>query len=76
MAPIRYDAFSNVARVKERAFLVDAFQNILPEKRATNTLISSANFVAKSDEARNSLIEIIDHMIFLMMAAHDTTPAH
>ena len=39
MAPIRYPIppFQMWRGVKGRAFLVDAFRNILPEKRATNT---------------------------------------
>ena len=39
MAPIRYPIppFQMWRGVKGRAFLVDAFQKILPEKRAANT---------------------------------------
>ena len=64
-----------MAGVKGRAFLVDAFQKILPEKRAANTPDFFSQFChAESDEGeRFNDQEIIDHMIFLMMAAHDTT---
>ena len=54
---------------------MDAFRNILPEKRATNTPDFFSQFChAESDEGEKFTDqEIIDHMIFLMMAAHDTT---
>ena len=77
MAPIRYPIppFQMWRGVKGRAFLVDAFRNILPEKRATNTPDFFSQFChAESDEGEKFTDqEIIDHMIFLMMAAHDTT---
>ena len=77
MAPIRYPIppFQMWRGVKGRAFLVDAFQKILPEKRATNTPDFFSQFChAESDEGEKFTDqEIINHMIFLMMAAHDTT---
>lgn len=61
--------------IRARRYMCDFFRAQLPEKRAGSgsdmfTLLSQA-----TDEEGNRYTdqEIIDHMIFLMMAAHDTT---
>ena len=77
MAPIRYPIppFQMWRGVKGRAYLVKAFEALLPEKRAKNTPDFFSQFChAESDEGEKFTDqEIVDHMIFLMMAAHDTT---
>lgn len=61
--------------VRGRKVLVERFQELLPQKRAVHTSDFFSEFChAQSEEGeRFSDQEIIDHMIFLMMAAHDTT---
>jgi cytochrome P450 len=61
--------------VRGREVLVKRFRALLPEKRATHTSDFFSEFChAQSEEGeRFTDQEIIDHMIFLMMAAHDTT---
>lgn len=61
--------------VRGRALLVDRFTRLLPQKRAQDTPDFFSQFCHATDEhgARFSDQEVIDHMIFLMMAAHDTT---
>jgi cytochrome P450 len=61
--------------VRGREVLVKRFRELLPEKRATHTSDFFSEFChAQSEEGeRFTDEEIIDHMIFLMMAAHDTT---
>lgn len=61
--------------IRARRYMCDFFRAQLPQKRAGNgsdmfTLLSQA-----TDEEGNRYTdqEVIDHMIFLMMAAHDTT---
>ena len=76
-ALIRYPVppFQMWKGVKARAFLVDHFNKILPQKRAHNTPDFFSQFChAETEEGgRFTDKEIVDHMIFLMMAAHDTT---
>jgi cytochrome P450 len=61
--------------IRGRERLVKRFRTLLPEKRATHTGDFFSEFChAQSEQGeRFTDEEIIDHMIFLMMAAHDTT---
>jgi cytochrome P450 len=61
--------------VKGRELLVKRFRALLPEKRNNHTSDFFSEFChAQSEQGeRFTDQEIIDHMIFLMMAAHDTT---
>jgi cytochrome P450 len=61
--------------VRGRKVLVERFRALLPAKRATHSTDFFSEFCharSEEDEAFTDE-EIIDHMIFLMMAAHDTT---
>lgn len=77
IAPIRFAIpGSRMWRgVRGRHFLVNQFKSLLPQKRALETPDFFSQFChATSEEGeRFNDAEIIDHMIFLMMAAHDTT---
>jgi len=61
--------------VRGREVLVNRFRALMPEKRATHSDDFFSEFChAQSEQGeRFTDQEIIDHMIFLMMAAHDTT---
>lgn len=61
--------------IKGRAFLVDYFKSILPERRNNpGKDLFSRLCHAKSEEGNQFTDqEIIDHLIFVLMAAHDTT---
>jgi cytochrome P450 len=61
--------------IRGREVLVKQFRALLPAKRATHTGDFFSEFChAQSEQGeRFTDQEIIDHMIFLMMAAHDTT---
>jgi cytochrome P450 len=61
--------------MRGRELLVKRFQELLPAKRAAHTADFFSEFChAQSEQGeRFTDQEIIDHMIFLMMAAHDTT---
>jgi cytochrome P450 len=61
--------------IRGRDVLVKRFREILPAKRATHTSDFFSEFchAQSEDGERFTDQEIIDHMIFLMMAAHDTT---
>lgn len=61
--------------IRGREVLVRRFREILPAKRATHTSDFFSEFchAQSEDGERFTDQEIIDHMIFLMMAAHDTT---
>lgn len=58
-----------------REFMMDFFGSMIPQKRgAAGPDLFSRLCRAESEEGeRYSDAEIIDHLIFLMMAAHDTT---
>ncbi|MFK7907114.1 MAG: cytochrome P450 [Chitinophagales bacterium] len=58
-----------------RAFLVDYFKSILPERRSNpGKDLFSRLCEAKNEEGEQFTDqEIIDHLIFVLMAAHDTT---
>jgi cytochrome P450 len=61
--------------LRGREYMIDVFAGLLAEKRAgRDTDMLSRLCRATSDEGeRYADQEIVDHMIFLMMAAHDTT---
>jgi cytochrome P450 len=61
--------------VRGRELLVKRFRELMPAKRATHTSDFFSEFchVQSEQGERFTDQEIIDHMIFLMMAAHDTT---
>jgi cytochrome P450 len=61
--------------VRGRQVLVERFRALIPQKRAVHTSDFFSEFChAQSEEGEKfNDQEIIDHMIFLMMAAHDTT---
>ena len=61
--------------LRGRAFLIDLFGSMLPAKRAADDADMFSRLCHAADEQgdRYGDQEIIDHLIFLMMAAHDTT---
>ncbi len=61
--------------VRARAFLVDLMRSKLADKRASEgpDLFSQLCHARGEDGERFSDDEVVNHMIFLMMAAHDTT---
>ncbi len=77
IAPIRYPIppLQMWKGVKGREFLVNEFNRLLPEKRKSNTPDFFSQFCQAESEDGEKFTdkEIVDHMIFLMMAAHDTT---
>ena len=58
-----------------REFMVDYFSRRIPERRAGEggDMFSRLCRAVSDDGARFTDADIVDHMIFLMMAAHDTT---
>jgi cytochrome P450 len=77
IAPVRYPIppLQMWKGVKGREFLVKEFNRLLPEKRANDTPDFFSQFCNAESEDGEKFTdkEIVDHMIFLMMAAHDTT---
>jgi len=61
--------------MRGRAFMIDLFGGLLAAKRAADEpdMLSRLCHATSEDGERYRDQEIIDHMIFLMMAAHDTT---
>ena len=61
--------------LKGREFMVDYFARMIPQRRAAHTgdMFSRLCRAESEEGERFSDQDIIDHMIFLMMAAHDTT---
>jgi cytochrome P450 len=61
--------------VRARAFLLDYFRDLIPERRASDADDMFSQFCrAESEDGRQySDEEIVDHLNFLLMAAHDTT---
>ncbi len=61
--------------LKGREYLLKFLGDLLPEKRASdgNDMLARLCRAETDDGRRFSDREILDHMIFLMMAAHDTT---
>jgi len=61
--------------IRGRKLLVERFRALIPEKRQQHTTDFFSEFCHVESEQGEKFTdqEIIDHMIFLMMAAHDTT---
>jgi cytochrome P450 len=61
--------------LRGREFMMDLFGALIPERRASDASDMFSRLCrAESDEGeRYADAEIVDHLIFLMMAAHDTT---
>jgi cytochrome P450 len=61
--------------LKGREYLVRTFRDLLPKKRADHGLDMFSRLCHSQTETgeRFSDADVVDHMIFLMMAAHDTT---
>ncbi len=77
IAPVRWavPGTSMAKGVKGREYLVALFNSMLPEKKSRETPDFFSQFCHAETEEGNRFTdkEIVDHMIFLMMAAHDTT---
>lgn len=75
-APIRTPLPGTAMRkgVKARAYLVEYFAREIPARRAGEGKDFFSHFCRATDEAGRPLADdaIVDHMNFLMMAAHDT----
>lgn len=58
-----------------RDFMVDYFRKRIPQRRAsaTDDMFSRLCRAQSEDGGRFTDDDIVDHMVFLMMAAHDTT---
>lgn len=61
--------------IRARKYMVDYFRQLLPAKRGADGTDMFSLLCNATDEEGNRYTdqEVIDHMIFLMMAAHDTT---
>ncbi|HXQ21087.1 MAG TPA: cytochrome P450 [Candidatus Acidoferrales bacterium] len=61
--------------LKGREFMVDYFRRLIPQRRAASgdDMFSRLCRAESEEGARFSDADVIDHMVFLMMAAHDTT---
>ena len=61
--------------INGRKFLINYFKELLPERRANPGKDLFSRFCQAKDEEGNQFTdqEIIDHLIFVLMAAHDTT---
>jgi cytochrome P450 len=61
--------------IRGRKLLVERFRTLIPQKRQHHTSDFFSEFCHVESEQGEKFTdeEIIDHMIFLMMAAHDTT---
>ena len=74
---VRYPILGNKYQrgIKARAYLEDYFRSRIARKQASNDTDMFAEICrAESDEGNGfSNQDIVDHIIFLMMAAHDTT---
>jgi len=77
MVIVRYPMFGNKFQrgIQSRAYLEDYFRKRIPAKQASKDTDMFAEICrAESEEGDGfSSQDIIDHIIFLMMAAHDTT---
>lgn len=77
MAPLRKPVppFLMWRGMRARQFLVDYFAALLPQKRSEpgDDMFSILAQAEDEDGARYSDADVIDHMVFMMMAAHDTT---
>ncbi|NND69627.1 MAG: cytochrome P450 [Halioglobus sp.] len=61
--------------IRARQYMSDLFRGLLPQKREGDGQDMFALLSRATDEEGNRYTdqEVVDHMIFLMMAAHDTT---
>ncbi|MBY0274613.1 cytochrome P450 [Candidatus Binatia bacterium] len=61
--------------LRGRAFMIDYFRKLIPQRRAGNgdDMFSRLCRAQSEEGARFTDADVIDHMVFLMMAAHDTT---
>jgi cytochrome P450 len=61
--------------LRGRAFMIDLFGGMIADKRAAPAadMFSRLCHAADEDGERYGDQEIVDHLVFLMMAAHDTT---
>lgn len=61
--------------IRAREFLLDYFRGLLPARRSNpgSDMFSILATAEDEDGRRYSDQEVLDHMVFLMMAAHDTT---
>jgi cytochrome P450 len=61
--------------LRARRFMVDFFRGLLPARRAEGADDMFSRLARAEDEEGERLDDqqVVDHMIFLMMAAHDTT---
>jgi cytochrome P450 len=61
--------------LRGREFMMDLFGSLVPERRASGAadMFSRLCRAESEEKERYADGEIIDHLIFLMMAAHDTT---
>lgn len=77
LALVRHDlpGFSYGRGMSGRRMLASYFARLIPERRrgAGTDLFSQLCQAASDDGLRFSDRDIVDHLIFLMMAAHDTT---
>jgi cytochrome P450 len=60
--------------IRGRRFMIEFLQALIPERRASSATDIFTRLVQAEDEDGNRFTdqEVIDHMIFLWMAAHDT----
>jgi len=77
MAPLRLaiPPFLLWRGIRSRHYLLEYFGGLLPEKRRnlSRDMFSILAHAEGEDGQKYSDQEILDHMVFLMMAAHDTT---
>ena len=77
MVIVRYPIFGNKYQrgLKARAYLEDYFRSRIPAKQASNDSDMFAEICRAESDDGNGFTnqDIVDHIIFLMMAAHDTT---
>ena len=75
LLPVPLPPFKLWRGVRGRSLLVEHFRQLLPAKRASDAPDFFSQFCHARDEQGRCFSdqEVIDHMIFLMMAAHDTT---
>jgi len=61
--------------LRGRAFMMEYFRRLIPQRRAGNgdDMFSRLCRAESEEGARFTDADVIDHMVFLMMAAHDTT---
>jgi cytochrome P450 len=61
--------------LRGRAFMVEYFRRLIPQRRAGggDDMFSRLCRAESEEGARFTDADVIDHMVFLMMAAHDTT---